>query len=1300
MPLVDDPVFGDLIGGEYGAPAFQQRASGAVESVPRATLESVPELDLGEFSDLAQSGGPQASLGLGEFSDLIEPAEGTVPEKSRQALYEFQPGMEQIRATGPQDASLDILHSINKWSGKLLEPGKTSAAMLTPETAKKAIDFLIASLPGGELTQALTGKVGEGVVESVADAASGATVPENMAMIPAMALIPGLAEAYAINVLTDLPQQYGALSDSIKKYGLVSKETAATATRLGITDIMGFLAAKGGASGRAELKSQFPSNEAAPKAEPPPLPSAEPPPIPAEVPQQPQMVSSLSELPPDVPKSEGQLSPEAPVDTAAPPSPRTIESGLSNRSGTESPQAEIPSQANAATPNDFTPALKTESGEIITGEKGKVHQDIYNSQPDPVELRASEPEHGFVDADGNFKTRQEVADALGEKEPMQSERLRELQSQEPPPIPSSVPEHLRPDPEVERLTTDPEAQTGPQIKAPTGAPEGGALFSRGGSRPKVTPKGTTAKGDTEFLRIPKGRERILHGLEREGAADVIGRTKNKVGQKLAEATRRHVDLEQEIHGQLHSVFEKAMQGAGKKEVGKAFDELEPYIAAKENGRPLPTISPLAKKLMGAWEKIADDTGNMALANNVQVFDKITNSFRPMQKIGGGYIPRMFKPEVERVMQDPKSNPTLWNKLVDDFATHRGITPDEAAKELRTESSRFQSNDFMGNLEMARTGQLPESFYDYDLRRLASRYIPNFSERMAQIIAYGQRLGERGAPKRPNLWDVARGETQDVYSQNWLNQAEDLASGVRSKNAGSVGMARAQTFATGTLLSAPQTVIRNLLSGLTSTTELMGIRRSIAPLLEAARKAQARMDAREIGTVRENIGDFLHADQLGKTWVDDALRYVTDKLLKYSTYNGSEVFVRTHGGLAASQFAKDGVAAINRNPSSGLAKEALAMFKRMGVDAEKIVKEGADWKTGPETRKFIRTVIRDTQGGYRFDQVPLWASTPTGRFFYQFGRWGTQRARNIYRNGIKPMLGEEVQWHGKTMTHWNPFPLMKMLGGTLVLGEAFAGISNALFGRDRKDASIDEIVSTFSENESLAVGLAFERAVNDVIMSGTLGIWGQPVDWVKGFKDQSRLKNPAEPPGTGAVVALGELAKSFWDQGFRLTKNDLLHFTGAALPGLKQVSDIARNALDEPLYEAQNDIRSLRAAGERWAKQTESLEVVRKSPGQYPKSKHAPEYEPIKEALQTGDLDSARVLFSDWLNKQPNRATALKSIKASIRASQPFRVGPYTSEEHRQDFKKWAEKHLSDEDLEQTNRIQERYVKTAKSAGLW
>ena len=849
-----------------------------------------------------------------------------------------------------------------------------------------------------------------------------------------------------------------------------------------------------------------------------------------------------------------------------------------------------------------------------------------------------------------------------------------------------------------------------------GARESGAILNP--FRKKKAPIGIS-----DPLIIDPVYKRLFKGIERNGVADILGNTKNNIGKLLGRQTTRHVDLEQELHGRFATVMEKAAKGLKGKKLDQALNETEGYFAARENGRPTPTISPAATKLINAWEKVAEESGLIAKANGVKVFDPSTNKYRPIHLIGKTYLPRMLKADVEAAMRDPTSNPTLWDKLVNDFSLQRGMSLADAAKELQKQSGEFSSTDYMGNLEKARAAKLPESFYEYNLKNIAARYIPQFSERMSQIIAYGQRLGPDGAPIQPNLWDLARKESGNPYTQRWLTEAENAAVNKRDHAAGTQWMSRAQVLGSGLQLSSPTTtVMRNVLTGVSGTAEIMGTRRSAKQLAKAAFSAQSKMDTREIGATRNNMGDFLHSDKLGDSWIDKVIHEVTKKALKWSTFDGSEVFVRTHAALTASEFAKDAAKSLNAmdaltttkmTPSGSVtvtkggfgarritrqAKEALGLFKRMGVDAEKIVAENGDWKTGPETRKFIRTVIRDSQGGYRFDQVPLWANSSKGRFFYQYGRWGTQRARNIWKNGVKPALGETVQWHGKSMRRHDFRPLLKMAAGSVVLGEAFAGIAQGLFGRDRRDASVSEISQAWSEDKGKAVSLAMQRMVNDVIMSGTLGIWSQPLDWGKSLKDQSRLKNPTEPPGMASINALGNLVQAGLDQGLQVTSRDMTKFAGDLMPGLKQSYDVALNVFDEPLYEAQNDLKTLRGAARRWGEGA-GLDVSPRVKGDFKKSVFAPAYEPIKDALLIGDAKKAMVLADEFIRTQPDKEKAFSNLKNSVRQSQPFRVGPYTSEEYRDQFGQWAKKNLSKEDYQQTERVQERYMRAAFEAGF-
>ena len=92
----------------------------------------------------------------------------------------------------------------------------------------------------------------------------------------------------------------------------------------------------------------------------------------------------------------------------------------------------------------------------------------------------------------------------------------------------------------------------------------------------------------------------------------------------------------------------------------------------------------------------------------------------------------------------------------------------------------------------------------------------------------------------------------------------------------------------------------------------------------------------------------------------------------------------------------------------------------------------------------------------------------------------------------------------------PGTWLRMAAGTMLLGEAFALVAAAFFDRDRRDASISEIVTDWGlGNQQRALGLLAERLMNDIIMAGTLGIWGQPVDWAKSLTDLPNVLRSAD-----------------------------------------------------------------------------------------------------------------------------------------------------------------------------------------------
>jgi hypothetical protein len=136
---------------------------------------------------------------------------------------------------------------------------------------------------------------------------------------------------------------------------------------------------------------------------------------------------------------------------------------IKNKYGGMPPQAPKP-PVETGSPHDLVPALKTKEGDVIQGQKGNTHDDVYAAQGD-IEgklLRISEPEHGFWNSKlKKFQSREEAAAYVGEKDPLHSERLIELQKKtaqpEPPAQPAPAPS--QPVPETATPVADPIGET-------------------------------------------------------------------------------------------------------------------------------------------------------------------------------------------------------------------------------------------------------------------------------------------------------------------------------------------------------------------------------------------------------------------------------------------------------------------------------------------------------------------------------------------------------------------------------------------------------------------------------------------------------------------------------------------------------------------------------------------------------------------------------------------------------------------------------------------------------------------------
>ncbi|MGV1047654.1 MAG: hypothetical protein ACOYD4_03895 [Solirubrobacterales bacterium] len=96
--------------------------------------------------------------------------------------------------------------------------------------------------------------------------------------------------------------------------------------------------------------------------------------------------------------------------------------------------APVEAAAPAADPNNYTPAVRAgKNAPPIVGQKGQTHQDIHKAQGDESAVNLSIVEnidHGFIGPDGAWVSKSALGERLGQKAPVDSQKLRELQGGE------------------------------------------------------------------------------------------------------------------------------------------------------------------------------------------------------------------------------------------------------------------------------------------------------------------------------------------------------------------------------------------------------------------------------------------------------------------------------------------------------------------------------------------------------------------------------------------------------------------------------------------------------------------------------------------------------------------------------------------------------------------------------------------------------------------------------------------------------------------------------------------------------
>lgn len=811
----------------------------------------------------------------------------------------------------------------------------------------------------------------------------------------------------------------------------------------------------------------------------------------------------------------------------------------------------------------------------------------------------------------------------------------------------------------------------------------------------TSPQPLTLPGkiDSVFKRVVKGGRFFW-----EGAADTLDRAGYK---DLAKATKEQAEVEGREWGKTWKPFREVLDGLDGEQMKTAKREFEQYFRDQESGRrakaeaDFKNISLGGRDLIRAWKIAALKTGSELRKLGVEVQDG--DKWRPIGNLGDRFFPRKINQATQRVLQAPEKFQAEWNKLVQDLVKNGNIKdPAEATRFLKeTVWKEDTKNDYYANIEQARKAKLPESWLDYKFDEIAPWYATHFARRVGQIEAYGQEH------KGGDMFDKAMAsipKREDYKStQEYVQGAKDAAY-FRNDN---TGMARSlrnlQTFATGAYLSNPMSAIRNAVSGVGQTGIQYGPGRTLKASWDTLMHYRDRVnDAKDMGVLRDDLMQMMmETRDIQERKAERALRKVTGAGLQYTGFNLAENFARATSMTAAKTFARDAARRINADPLSDGAQQAKAFLIRNDADPALIAKENG---SGPATDRFVRGAVREGQFGYKFDQTPLYQSNPIVKFATQFQKWGTQMARFLAKHVVNPAIEGTDIGNGQRIRTLKPllYAAAFAIGG----GELLYYTRQMLTGRNRPDASLEETKNALDQNTKEGINQLASRLFSDVINSGTAGVFGDYAGNLREFATRGRAKSPFNPPG---VQAFGNIFNAIvtLKQQKQLTGSDILDIVRNQFPGAKFAQDAKNQITGNELAKALNTESSARRAGMRMAQEL-GLPVQQPFSAALPtKTVMTPVYKEIGDALLTGDHATASRVWNAHLASLPagKRAQAMDSLKASIAAKVPIKVGGLASAENTDRFQEWAGKRLPKDEFNAIMALNARYWTTAQRAGL-
>jgi len=403
-----------------------------------------------------------------------------------------------------------------------------------------------------------------------------------------------------------------------------------------------------------------------------------------------------------------------------------------------------------------------------------------------------------------------------------------------------------------------------------------------------------------------------------------------------------------------------------------------------------------------------------------------------------------------VKQGVRSSPEEAGKFIDDYvkfietgqrqdsliqhlvSTGQAKNDAEALKNLQTFRQRTIKRQ--GSLEYARQVDLP--FYDPDPARVLPNFVTKQSQRLEQIRNFGQDDQEIN-----KLIKQVKDEGGDADT---VRYAVDRILGKINERPGpqkaSQLLRTLQGFKLGlaAIPNASQGVLNSLLKG-----DLPAVGYGLSKaFMKSGREFALKSGATLESTLQESVRESGSASKL------------LGKFLKATGFSATEKFNRTLAANAGKSYGTRLVKSLLKNPGNLKIQRRLT---DLGLDVNKVLKNGL---TDDDVLMMAKKFTDLTQFRSRPQDLPLFASSPEGKVFFQFKNFIYGQTRLLHNATLGELKSGN---YGKAVRN-----LVVLATAFPMAGEAIGDIRSAITGKDRTTKGLERYFDDIAQVGALGV----------------------------------------------------------------------------------------------------------------------------------------------------------------------------------------------------------------------------------------